>query len=115
MVIPTDVPNLRLAPADRALAGAQIELVDLPNRERRLARALDPLLHPVPAGVEPVSTDDLVLIDTPPSLGLLTLNALAASDHILIPVQSEYLALEGLGRSSRRWSWCEARSTRASG
>jgi len=96
VVIQTDIPNLSLAPADRALAGAQIELVDLPNRERRLARALDPLLGPANAG--PAGDYDLVLIDTPPSLGLLTLNALAASDYVLIPVQSEYLALEGLGQ-----------------
>ena len=96
VVIQTDIPNLSLAPADRALAGAQIELVELPNRERRLARALDPLLGPANAG--PAGDYDLVLIDTPPSLGLLTLNALAASDYVLIPVQSEYLALEGLGQ-----------------
>jgi chromosome partitioning protein len=95
VAIQTGIPNLSLAPADRALAGAQIELVDLPNRERRLARALEPLLG-VAAGHG--GAYDLVLIDTPPSLGLLTLNALAASDHVLIPVQSEYLALEGLGQ-----------------
>src|SRR5688572_8730173 len=97
VVIATDIANLALAPSDRALAGAQIELVDVPNRERRLERALGPLL----AATGPDRADqgyDLILIDTPPSLGLLTLNALAASDHVLIPVQSEYLALEGLGQ-----------------
>ena len=96
VVIETGIANLALAPADRALAGAQVELVDLPNRERRLERALGPLLDAAEAGQAPVY--DLILIDTPPSLGLLTLNALAASDHVLIPVQSEYLALEGLGQ-----------------
>ena len=95
IVIKTDVANLDLAPADRILAGAQIELVDLPNRERRLANALAPLLG---ADADGPDGYDLVLIDTPPSLGLLTLNALAASDYVLIPVQSEYLALEGLGQ-----------------
>src|SRR5687768_17340314 len=96
VVIETNIANLALAPSDRALAGAQIELVDLPNRERRLERALGPLLEG--ASSEQAKGYDLVLIDTPPSLGLLTLNALAASDHVLIPVQSEYLALEGLGQ-----------------
>ncbi|HZO31616.1 MAG TPA: ParA family protein [Chloroflexota bacterium] len=96
VVIETDIPNLALAPAVRALAGAQIELVDLPNRERRLERALEPLLGATQP--DQARAYDLVLIDTPPSLGLLTLNALAASDHVLIPVQSEYLALEGLGQ-----------------
>jgi chromosome partitioning protein len=90
VIIKTKLPRLDLAPADRILAGAQIELVDLPQRERRLERALDPL--------RVADSYDLVLIDTPPSLGLLTLNALAASDYVLIPVQSEYLALEGLGQ-----------------
>jgi chromosome partitioning protein len=97
VVIATDIANLALAPSDRALAGAQIELVDVPNRERRLERALGPLL--AAAGPDRAGQGyDLILIDTPPSLGLLTLNALAASDHVLIPVQSEYLALEGLGQ-----------------
>src|SRR6266536_1968083 len=125
IIISTDVPGLDLAPADRALSGAQVELVDVPDREHCLARALDalratapsanlratPAEHAIGSPDEPLElspedspvTDahgpyDLILIDTPPSLGLLTLNALAASDHVLIPVQSEYLALEGLGQ-----------------
>lgn len=96
IVIPGGIEGLYLAPADRALAGAQIELVDMPEREHRLEQAIRPLL--VPSDPEAVPEYDLVIIDTPPSLGLLTLNALAASDHVLVPVQSEYLALEGLGQ-----------------
>src|SRR5687768_4261581 len=76
VVIPTELPGLDLAPADRALAGAQIELVDLPGREHRLDRALAPLR--AASGADPEANQppgyDLVLIDTPPSLGLLTLN-----------------------------------------
>jgi chromosome partitioning protein len=80
--------QLDVAPASRALAGAQVELVDLPDRERRLVHALD--------GV--TSGYDVVLIDTPPSLGILTLNALVAADLLLAPVQCEYLALEGVAQ-----------------
>ncbi|HET7011988.1 MAG TPA: ParA family protein [Anaerolineales bacterium] len=79
--------RLSLLPSGSALAGAQIELVDMPEREHRLRRALDPVLPHY----------DYVLIDCPPSLGLLTLNALlAARQGVLVPVQCEYLALEGL-------------------
>ena len=99
VVLRTSIPRLDLAPADRALAGAQVELVDLPDRERRLELALAPLLATATAdAAASARAYDLVLIDTPPSLGLLTLNALAASDNVLVPVQSEYLALEGLGQ-----------------
>ena len=84
----TGRPQLDLAPASRALAGAQIELVELPRREFRLREAL--------AGVRDGS--DVVLIDTPPSLGILTLNALVAADVLLAPVQCEYLALEGVAQ-----------------
>ncbi|MCC7367116.1 MAG: ParA family protein [Chloroflexi bacterium] len=97
IILHTDIPGLDLAPADRVLAGAQIELVDLPDRERRLDAAIRALLS-ASSGDQDDDGYDLVLIDTPPSLGLLTLNALAASDHVLIPVQSEYLALEGLSQ-----------------
>ena len=85
-VIPTSVEHLSLMPADRNLTGAEIELVPLPDRERRLARVLDPLR---------ADFDDIV-IDCPPSLGLLTLNALVAADALLIPLHCEYFALEGL-------------------
>jgi chromosome partitioning protein len=81
-------PNLDLVPANRALAGAQIELVDMPDRERRLRNAL----------AEVRERYDLILIDCPPSLGILTLNALVAADLLLAPVQCEYLALEGVGQ-----------------
>ncbi|MGE3267248.1 MAG: ParA family protein [Chloroflexota bacterium] len=98
IILETDIPGLDLAPADRVLAGAQIELVDLPDREHRLEQAIQALQQAATTDEEGASRYDLVLIDTPPSLGLLTLNALAASDHVLIPVQSEYLALEGLSQ-----------------
>ena len=75
-----------LVPANRDLAGAEVELVDLPNREGRLRSALERL----------AGEYEFVLIDCPPSLSLLTVNALAAADEVLIPMQCEYYALEGL-------------------
>ena len=84
----TAVPFLEVLPADRRLAGAEIELVDQAQRERFLARALGPLREHY----------DFLVIDTPPSLGLLTLNALTAADSVLIPIQCEYYALEGLSQ-----------------
>jgi chromosome partitioning protein len=86
ILLPTDLPHLQLAPADRNLTGAEVELVPLPGREFRLKEAL--------AGVAP--RFDYVFIDCPPSLGLLTVNALAAAQGLLIPLQCEYFALEGL-------------------
>jgi chromosome partitioning protein len=85
-VLPTSVQNLSLIPADRNLTGAEIELVSIPERERRLQRVLDPLRPDF----------EYVFIDCPPSLGLLTLNALVAADAVLIPLHCEYFALEGL-------------------
>jgi chromosome partitioning protein len=85
-VLPTRVRNLSLIPADRNLTGAEVELVMLPERERRLRVQLERLRDRF----------DFVLIDTPPSLGLLTLNALVAADAVLIPLNCEYFALEGL-------------------
>ena len=93
VVVPSGLPGLDIAPANYALAGAQVELVEVPRREYCLARALASL-----AGMRPRHPYDLVLVDTPPSLGLLTLNGLAAADAVLVPVQCEYLALEGLGQ-----------------
>jgi chromosome partitioning protein len=86
VVIDTDLEHLRLAPADRNLTGAEVELVAALAREYRLKEAL----APVAGGY------DYVLIDCPPSLGLLTVNALAAADAVLIPLQCEYFALEGV-------------------
>jgi chromosome partitioning protein len=77
-----------LVPASAGLAGAEVELVPVMARERRLATTLQPLRK----------SYDWILVDCPPSLGLLTINALTASDHVIIPVQCEYMALEGLSR-----------------
>lgn len=85
-VVATRVVNLLLMPADRNLTGAEIEMVTLPERERRLQRVLNPLR----------TRFDWVIVDCPPSLGLLTLNALVAADAVLIPLHCEYFALEGL-------------------
>jgi chromosome partitioning protein len=85
-ILPTRVANLFLIPADRNLTGAEIEMVMLPERERRLQRVLLPLRERF----------DYILIDCPPSLGLLTLNALVAADAVVIPLHCEYFALEGL-------------------
>jgi chromosome partitioning protein len=82
--IPTTVPFLEIVPADRRLAGAEIELVSQVSRERFLMGALSDV----------AGRYDYVVIDTPPSLGLLTLNALTAAHSILIPIQCEYYALE---------------------
>jgi chromosome partitioning protein len=84
----TDRPGLDLLPSTPILAGAEIELVDVDERERRLSKALAGALHRY----------DVVLIDCPPSLGLLTVNALTAARSIVVPIQCEYLALEGLGQ-----------------
>ena len=81
-------PGLSVVPATIQLAGAEIELVDMDEREGRMKGALEPIR----------SKYDFVIIDCPPSLGLLTLNALTAADGILIPIQCEYYALEGLGQ-----------------
>jgi chromosome partitioning protein len=85
-VIPTDTAGLFLVPADRNLTGAEIDLVTLPERERRLRLLLDRLREEY----------DYIFVDTPPSLGLLTLNALVAADAVVIPLNCEYFALEGL-------------------
>jgi chromosome partitioning protein len=88
---PTSVLNLFVAPASLDLAGAEIELVSVMSREGRLKRAL-----------ADVKDDyDYILIDCPPSLGLLTVNALAAATEVLVPIQCEYYALEGLGQLMR--------------
>ena len=88
VVTPTAIDGLDCAPASVDLAGAEVELVEAPRRERRLSEALD--------GVR--DRYDVVFLDCPPSLGLLTLNALAAAEDLIVPVQCEYYALEGLGQ-----------------
>jgi chromosome partitioning protein len=82
----TALADLRLAPSDIDLVGAEIELVSLDAREHRLAQALAPVLEAY----------RYIVVDCPPSLGLLTLNALAAADRVLVPLQCEFFALEGL-------------------
>ena len=86
----TEIAGLSVLPTTPALAGAEVELVSVMAREFRMKRALD-ALRPM---------FDVILVDCPPSLGLLTVNALAACDEVIIPVQCEYLALEGLGHLS---------------
>ena len=85
-IVGTPIELLSLIPADRNLTGAEIEMVPMLARERRLQRVLDPLR----------ARFDFIFIDCPPSLGLLTLNALVAADAVLIPLHCEYFALEGL-------------------
>ncbi len=89
--LPTEIAGLSVVPATINLAGAEIELVSALSRETRLRRALDRV-----AGIY-----EYVLIDCPPSLGLLTLNALTAATEVLIPVQAEYYALEGLSQLTK--------------
>jgi chromosome partitioning protein len=93
-VEPTSVRNLFVVPATIDLAGAEIELVPAFSRELKLRRALDAVRDDY----------DFVLIDCPPSLGLLTVNGLAAADDVIVPIQCEYYALEGLGQLLRNVS-----------
>jgi len=86
VLIETEVAGLHLVPSGQRLVGAEVELVDLPRREYRLKESLAAL----------DDRYDLILIDAPPSLGFLTLNALTAAKSVLVPVQCEYYALEGL-------------------
>jgi chromosome partitioning protein len=87
--VPTRVPRLDLLPATVDLSGAEIELVSLEDRAHRLDKAL---------AAEPPGRWDICLIDCPPSLGLLTVNALVAARHLLVPLQCEFFALEGLSQ-----------------
>jgi chromosome partitioning protein len=85
-ILPTDTPYLKLLPANKDLAGAEVELVEVERREFRLREALDSLADEY----------QYIIIDCPPSLGLLTLNALTAAQSLLVPIQCEYYALEGV-------------------
>ena len=87
-IVPTEVPNLDIIPAHLDLVGAEIELINHPNRERIMKQVLDTVRDEY----------QFIIIDCSPSLGLITVNALTASDSVLIPVQCEYFALEGLGK-----------------
>jgi chromosome partitioning protein len=88
IILNTNTPNFDLLPSHIDLVGAEIEMLNLPNRERVLKQVIDK-----------VSQDyDFILIDCSPSLGLITVNALTAADSVIIPVQCEYFALEGLGK-----------------
>ncbi len=86
VVLPTELPLLWIIPADKNLAGAEVELVDYAEREYKLKK----LVNDIKKGY------DYIIIDCPPSLGLLTINALTAADSLLVPIQCEYYALEGV-------------------
>ncbi len=85
-VLATEIPKLKVLPANKELAGAEVELVEVEHRESRLRHALETVSE----------TYDYTIIDCPPSLGLLTLNALTAAKSLLVPIQCEYYALEGV-------------------
>jgi len=97
----TEVPLLAIIPAEAGLAGAEVELVDLPEREFRLRTALD--------AIRRTGRYRFILIDCPPSLGLLTLNALVCADSVLVPLQCEFFALEGLSQLTRTIDLVRAR------
>jgi chromosome partitioning protein len=88
IILSTETPNMELLPAHIDLVGAEIEMINLPNREYMMRRALDKVRDQY----------DFIIIDCSPSLGLVTVNGLVASDSVIIPVQCEYFALEGLGK-----------------
>jgi len=88
IILKTEVPHLDLLPSHIDLVGAEIEMINLPNRERKMSVVLDKL----------EGEYDFILIDCSPSLGLITINSLTASDSVIVPVQCEYFALEGLGK-----------------
>ncbi len=91
VVVPTSVPGLDIIPASADLAGAEIELIDVAHRESRLKSLLD----------NGADIYDYILVDCPPALGLLTLNALVAAQSVLVPLQCEFFALDGLSRLTR--------------
>jgi chromosome partitioning protein len=88
VVLRTDIPNLHLIPSHIDLVGAEIEMINYPNREGVLKQLLEPIRN----------NYDFIVIDCSPSLGLITVNALTAADSVIVPVQCEFFALEGLGK-----------------
>jgi chromosome partitioning protein len=88
VILETETPNLQLVPSHMDLVGAEIELINHPSRDKILAQALEKI----------IAQYDFIIMDCSPSLGLITVNALAASHSVIIPVQCEYFALEGLGK-----------------
>src|SRR5688572_6398203 len=88
VVLRTDIPNLDLIPSHIDLVGAEIEMINYPNREKVLKQLIDPLRDEY----------DFIVIDCSPSLGLITVHAVTASDSVIVPVQCEFFALEGLGK-----------------
>ena len=88
VVLKTDIPNLDLIPSHIDLVGAEIEMINYPNREAVLKKILEPIRDEY----------DFIVIDCSPSLGLITVNALVAADSVVVPVQTEFFALEGLGK-----------------
>ncbi|GMT44791.1 MAG: chromosome partitioning protein ParA [bacterium] len=88
IILHTSTPNLDLLPAHIDLVGAEIEMINLPNREKKMRRVIDKIRDKY----------DIIIIDCSPSLGLITINVLTAADSVIIPVQCEYFALEGLGK-----------------
>ena len=92
-IVHTPVERLHAVPATIDLAGAEIELVSQFSRESRLKKAIEPVRE---------GAYDFILLDCPPSLGLLTINALTAAEELIVPIQCEYYALEGLGQLLQR-------------
>ena len=88
VIVGTDNPGLDLLPGHIDLVGAEIEMIDMPDREKQMKRVMDPLRDEY----------DFIIIDCSPSLGLVTVNALTCADSVIVPVQCEYFALEGLGK-----------------
>ncbi|HLK31303.1 MAG TPA: AAA family ATPase [Puia sp.] len=88
VILKSDIPNLDLIPSHIDLVGAEIEMINSPNRENVLKNILDPIKNDY----------DFIVIDCSPSLGLITVNALVAADSVIVPVQTEFFALEGLGK-----------------
>jgi len=88
IILTTTSPNVDIIPAHIDLVGAEVEMINLPNREKMMRMALEPIKD----------NYDFIIIDCSPSLGLITINSLTAADSVIVPVQCEYFALEGLGK-----------------